>query len=108
MKLTKNKLTKIIKEEVVTQVAEQQIFDSLEEEINDVWEDYSIEMRNGSLHVETSDDEFFRISLKNALDVKPILEVECSHSEDTKYARTKTYYLHRMQELVYHLNPRKF
>lgn len=108
MKLTSKKLKNIIKEEVVTQIAEQQIFDSLEEEINELWDDYSTDMRNGSLYVETSDDKFFRISLKNALDVKPILEVEFSHPEDSKYARRKTYYLHRMQELVYHLNPRNF
>lgn len=108
MQIPKNKLRKIIREEVVYGVKENDILDYLEEEISELYDDYSTERSGGLLLVSDDRDETFEIAVKKALDVKPVVEVRYSDLEDSKYVDRKIFYLHQIDEIKHTLKHRQF
>lgn len=108
MRLTNRRLKKLIREEYYKYVVEDdKVMDFVEDEITNYFDDYSVSRSEGQLIVDDGDG-IFRIALKNAMDVKPTVEVTYSDPEDTGYARRKKYYLHQLDQIKYHLKSRQF
>lgn len=108
MKIDEERLRSIIREEVVYGVKENEILDYLEEEISSLYDDYSTERSGNLLMVNDDRGETFEIAVKNALDVKPVVEVRYSDLEDSKYVDRKIFYLHQIDELKHTLKYRQF
>lgn len=107
MKSKEKRIRQIIREEVMYGYKEKDILDSLEEDIKEEYPEYSVSRDRELLLVDDDKDQRFKIAVKNALDVKPVVEVIYSKlkgGKQTENVRRKIFYLHQKEEFLRYLD----
>lgn len=107
MKSKEERIREIIREEVMYGYKEQDILDNLEEAINEEYPEYSVSRDRDLLQVEDEKGRTFDVAVKNALDVKPVVEVIYSKlkgGKQTENVRRKIFYLHQKDEFLRYLD----